>query len=100
MVSSRHHRAVTRQTLLLGFTLFCAGLPGIALDFLHDDDAAVADGRDLYLRNCAACHGANLEGQPDWQSPGADGLYRAPPHDAQGHTSRMPVRLFQGTLPA
>jgi hypothetical protein len=28
----------------------------------------------------------NLEGQPDWQSPDADGVLPAPPHDASGHT--------------
>ncbi|MDP3085641.1 MAG: c-type cytochrome, partial [Rubrivivax sp.] len=36
--------------------------------------------------HCAACHGARLEGQPDWQTLGADGLLPAPPHDASGHT--------------
>lgn len=50
------------------------------------DVAAAARGADLYAANCAACHGANLEGQPEWQSPGADGRLPAPPHDASGHT--------------
>ena len=50
------------------------------------------DGRDivrgemLYQENCAACHGANLEGQPDWQTPNPDGTLPAPPHDVTGHT--------------
>lgn len=43
-------------------------------------------GAQLYAGNCAACHGANLEGQPDWRSPGPDGVLPAPPHDASGHT--------------
>lgn len=43
-------------------------------------------GRALYAQHCAACHGANLEGQPNWRSPDADGLYPAPPHDETGHT--------------
>ncbi|WP_241524110.1 c-type cytochrome [Oceaniglobus indicus] len=46
----------------------------------------LAQGADLYQNFCAACHGANLEGQPDWRSPGADGLLPAPPHDETGHT--------------
>lgn len=43
-------------------------------------------GRDLYAQHCAACHGANLEGAPDWRRPGPDGTYPAPPHDESGHT--------------
>ena len=38
------------------------------------------------MENCASCHGVNLEGQPDWRSPDADGVLPAPPHDATGHT--------------
>ncbi len=49
-------------------------------------DAAVSRGHVLYDAHCASCHGRNLEGQPDWQSPDADGRLPAPPHDATGHT--------------
>jgi len=45
-----------------------------------------AAGAVLYAENCASCHGAELEGQPDWRSPGEDGVLPAPPHDASGHT--------------
>jgi mono/diheme cytochrome c family protein len=52
--------------------------------------AALADdidlGRDLYGQHCAACHGADLEGAPDWQRRGPDGRFPAPPHDETGHT--------------
>lgn len=46
----------------------------------------ILQGAALYADNCAACHGANLEGQPDWQIPDDDGVLPAPPHDATGHT--------------
>lgn len=46
----------------------------------------IVAGETLYAENCAACHGANLEGQPDWRSPGEDGKLPAPPHDISGHT--------------
>lgn len=49
-------------------------------------DAEVRDGRDLYVENCASCHGAELQGQPEWRSPDGNGLYPAPPHDETGHT--------------
>lgn len=43
-------------------------------------------GQSLYAEQCAACHGANLEGQPSWRQPNADGTMPAPPHDQSGHT--------------
>lgn len=51
-----------------------------------DDSEQVALGRQTYTRHCAACHGANLEGQPNWRRRKADGRLPAPPHDATGHT--------------
>ncbi len=46
----------------------------------------LALGQTLYATQCAACHGAALEGQPDWQVAGPDGVLPAPPHDETGHT--------------
>lgn len=43
-------------------------------------------GQRLYAAHCASCHGAELEGQPDWRMPNADGTFPAPPHSAEGHT--------------
>ena len=43
-------------------------------------------GKELYAENCASCHGANLEGQPDWKRRLDNGRMPAPPHDASGHT--------------
>lgn len=50
------------------------------------DSAIIARGEQVYAENCARCHGAQLEGQPNWRARGADGLLPAPPHDATGHT--------------
>jgi len=49
-------------------------------------EADIEMGRALYAQSCAVCHGANLEGQPDWQSIGPDGKLPAPPHNVDGHT--------------
>ncbi|WP_323036445.1 cytochrome c [Pararhodobacter sp.] len=46
----------------------------------------IEHGQGLYAAQCASCHGLALEGQPDWQTPGADGVLPAPPHDDTGHT--------------
>ncbi|MCK0137932.1 cytochrome c [Aliiroseovarius sp. F47248L] len=50
----------------------------------------LAQGEQYYQDYCASCHGANLEGQPDWRSPGPDGVLPAPPHDETGHTWHHP----------
>lgn len=46
----------------------------------------LARGAAIYARACASCHGAELQGQPDWRTPGPDGRLPAPPHDETGHT--------------
>jgi mono/diheme cytochrome c family protein len=70
---------------LLAFILLRpAGAEAVRL--APDDAEVVALGAEVYAAECAACHGAALEGQPDWRSPGPDGLLPAPPHDASGHT--------------
>ncbi len=43
-------------------------------------------GEPLYQEYCASCHGADLEGEPDWRSQKEDGTLPAPPHDETGHT--------------
>jgi len=48
--------------------------------------AAIELGGRVYAENCAACHGVELEGQPDWRRRLPSGRMPAPPHDASGHT--------------
>ena len=58
------------------------------------DSETLALGGSIYAANCATCHGANLEGQPDWKSPLASGRFPAPPHDASGHTWHHPEEVL------
>ena len=73
--------------------LIAAALPVCAVTACSDGPRAdpsnasqVASGQAIYAANCASCHGANLEGQPDWKSRNASGRMPAPPHDDTGHT--------------
>ena len=61
-----------------------SGIPGGGAD--PDDPELVKLGRTVYAAECAACHGAKLEGQPDWRERKQDGRLPAPPHDETGHT--------------
>lgn len=60
--------------------------------------ALVALGKGVYDRHCAACHGANLEGQPNWQRRRPDGRMPAPPHDDTGHTWHHPDDVLFGIV--
>lgn len=67
-------------TALVAYLLASARRPDL------DDSARSAAGAPVYARHCASCHGANLEGQPNWKTPLASGRLPAPPHDDGGHT--------------
>lgn len=58
--------------------------------FPYRDTAIVAQGRELYAENCAACHGDRLEGEENWRRAKSDGRMPAPPHDRTGHTWHHP----------
>lgn len=53
-----------------------------------------AQGRQVNVDQCASCHGAALEGQPDWKSPLPSGRLPAPPHDVSGRTWHHPVDVL------
>lgn len=72
-----------QKSLLGGGLLATVVTPSFA--FFHDEPD-IELGRKTYQETCASCHGANLEGQPNWQSANTEGLYPAPPHDETGHT--------------
>lgn len=87
----------SRRSLVIAGMVAAGVIVAVAasgLHFDHDsrrllrpgDARLVAQGQQVYAARCAACHGQRLEGQPNWRSPGADGRFPAPPHDASGHT--------------
>lgn len=87
----RRYAAALVAVALVGL----AGCGSGVQDGIDPKDAAqVARGEPLYRRHCASCHGATLEGQPDWRQRRADGRLPAPPHDASGHTWHHPNELL------
>jgi S-disulfanyl-L-cysteine oxidoreductase SoxD len=71
--------------LLLGAVILSLG-PGFESAANPEDPQQVARGQVVYVQYCMGCHGADLEGQPDWRRRLPSGRLPAPPHDASGHT--------------
>ncbi len=87
-------KAATALLLLLPATIH----PGAA--WARSVDTATRDaGLEIYRQHCAACHGADAEGQvPDWHLPGADGKMPAPPLNGTGHTWHHPLPALFRTI--
>lgn len=80
-----------------GVTALAAATAGAALalrtvtapraHFADANNAAlVKDGKQIYARVCASCHGRRLQGQLLWQVRDQFAGRRAPAHDQSGHT--------------
>ena len=85
------------RTLILFITGVYLAFDVSAAPFQSADstnDAQVQRGQKVYDRFCALCHGAKLEGQPNWRKRKADGKLPAPPHDENGHTWHHPDQVL------
>jgi mono/diheme cytochrome c family protein len=49
------------------------------------DIASIAHGHELFVQNCAECHGPEAQGHPDWQTPSDGQFAAAPPLDGTGN---------------
>lgn len=77
------------------FAFFANGGSGNAGSLADPGDAQlVALGEQVYGQYCASCHGRNLQGQANWQTPLPSGVLPAPPHDESGHTWHHPDELL------
>jgi mono/diheme cytochrome c family protein len=82
-----------RQWRLGGAALGAVFLAVVTFWFWHQATPPHTDltaGELIYDQHCASCHGAHLEGQPNWQRKLPSGRLPAPPHDATGHTWHHP----------
>ena len=76
--------------ILLGFGLFYFSGHKVfikdSVSLKPEDKSIIKLGKNIYVKNCASCHGVNLEGEENWKSRKPNGMMPAPPHDETGHT--------------
>ena len=56
------------------------------ISLMPDNSETITFGKDIYLQECASCHGKNLAGQANWRERDDKGYMPAPPNDKNGHT--------------
>lgn len=58
----------------------------------------VDNGKQLFLAQCASCHGASAQGTADWKTPLADGKYPPPPLNSKAHAWHHPLKGLKLTI--
>ena len=86
----------TVAAAMAGLLAACGAEPEEPSQANPADASQVAQGARVYAEHCAACHGAKLEGQPNWRQKLPTGRMPAPPHDESGHTWHHPDRVLFG----
>ena len=89
---------MSRKILVLGLAAVVVVAAGVFFHFSKpsaafidpSEQALVSRGKAIYGTHCASCHGAKLEGQPEWRKRQSNGRLPAPPHDESGHTWHHP----------
>ena len=94
----RHTRALLPLLLFLATASTSTSAEEHSLKANPADAQQVKRGELVYQRFCSLCHGAKLEGQPDWRTRKPDGKLPAPPHDETGHTWHHPDELLFGII--
>ena len=75
-----------------------ASPPTLTADVRSADSDRAVRGQALYQEHCAACHGAHAEGAPNWEKPGPDGKYPAPPLNGTAHDWHHPQAVLVKTI--
>jgi len=54
----------------------------------------LSEGKELFIKNCSACHGSKAEKTIDWKKP-IDGFFPPPPLNGSAHAWHHPKSLLK-----
>jgi len=64
-----------------------------------EQNSLIASGKQVFTENCQICHGVNAGGTvKQWQKPGADGKYPAPPLNGTAHAWHHDIKNLKATI--
>jgi mono/diheme cytochrome c family protein len=81
-------KTIPKALILIALVLVGAGVAAFILHARKPAKPDLAHAAQLYVANCAGCHGDKMQGQPDWRRLNAQGRLPAPPLDGTGHAWR------------
>ncbi|MCK0071120.1 c-type cytochrome [Kordiimonas laminariae] len=90
------NKVVILTTILFGLSYLDVSATDLEPDYKLEPENrnSVLIGKKIYTSQCAACHGVQLEGQPNWRQRKPNGKLPAPPHNASGHTWHHPTAML------
>lgn len=90
-----------RKIFLLAFFLLITGCdnnPETTIDDRWYSKSQVNNGRIIYDKHCAECHGNNAQGTLEWKKTLADGSYPPPPLNGTAHAWHHPLSALESTI--
>ena len=76
--------------LVLGITIYSFDFNKDKVDGRWYSKEQVSLGKEVFLKNCASCHGQKAEKTVEWKKTLADGSYPAPPLNDKAHAWHHP----------
>ena len=55
-------------------------------------------GKQVFAKNCSACHGLDAQGTFNWKKPLPDGSYPPPPLNGSAHAWHHPLKMLKHTV--
>ncbi|KGE78565.1 cytochrome Cbb3 [Halomonas salina] len=89
---------VSRALILLFVLLSISGCGEDTVEGRWYTQAQVDRGKQVFVENCAECHGRSAQGAFNWRKPLDDGSYPPPPLDGSAHAWHHSFDMLMRTI--